>query len=246
VGSGAAGVRLPDVLDDVEAAAGSHRGKAGVMSAENSMTADPLWRELTERAAVFPRYSRVYGLCESCWLAATLLQPVGEPPGGRIWWATCQPCAVRWPSLVQGLSTALDPHDDPVEPLPPEVDAAVRAEFMYAAMLDLSRCHQLEPIARPAAAEETRPGGQHQMISDYELNTRSIAKFELFQFAEKLGWPALALNRVDVYPSSIAAGEQAWRTAPLAIPATRRIVWLALANLEQPIVPLTTRTRGEK
>jgi hypothetical protein len=198
--------------------------------AANRHPDDALWRELTARAALFPRYRRAYGLCESCWLAATLMQPVGEPPG-RVWWCVCQPCETRWPSAVQELSTALDPHDELDEALPPALDDAVRAEFMYAAMLDLSRCHQFEPRARPAsAAEETKPGGQ--MITPGELQRRSLADYEVRDLAAALHWPAVSWADPDGRRFSIPAGQWAWRDYPLGAPWKRRCIYLALQALE--------------
>jgi hypothetical protein len=70
----------------------------------------------------------------------------------------------------------------------------------------------------------------NQIISDFELRTRSIAKFELFEFARRCGWPSLPLPS---HLTTIGAGEEAWRNgAPLGIAATRRTVWNQLVTLE--------------
>lgn len=123
---------------------------------------DPLLSELTSIAARFPRYSRAYGTCPLCGLGATILQAI-QP----VWWAMCQPCATRWPSAVQGLSTALDPSDRPdVDDVEPEIDDAIRAEFMYAAMQDLARCHELSPLTTTEGVQmkptttKTEPGAR--------------------------------------------------------------------------------------
>lgn len=71
-----------------------------------SESSDPLWQELQElHVQAIPRYSARHGRCVLCNEGATAIRPFG-----RIWWAACQPCALRWPL---GLDVFQIPPADP-------------------------------------------------------------------------------------------------------------------------------------
>ena len=186
-----------------------------------------------------PRYGVEMGVCPLCSFGATLVDRVAG-----LWWCRCRPCQTRWPSAMQDFRPwRLDFADDD-EPVPVEFDA-IYADLIYQTMLELSECVQLEPRARQASAEEaSRPGGH--MISSEELRSRSLADFEVRAFAAQLGWPGIEWSDPDGRRFSIPAGQWAWRDSPLGGPAKRRLVYMALVELEHRIVPISHNTRREK
>jgi hypothetical protein len=191
----------------------------------DAMSEDPLWDELNAIADTFgPRYARRYGTCPACQRGAHII----TAPCG-IWWCRCVVCNTRWASRVQDFQLG-DGEDEGEDP--PAL-AALREEFTYGEMLALAGCVQFEPRARPAApTKDIQSGGFTLMLSDYDLTTRSIAKFELLQFAAALGWPSIWL---ETHRVTIPAGKDAWIGAPLGMAGTRRVAWMQLVALQQRI-----------
>jgi hypothetical protein len=184
--------------------------------------ADAHWTELREQAARFgPRYDRAYGTCPTCDLGPSMMIPLSG-----IAWAVCGFCNLRWPVG----SNLFD--------VPPDVDEAYDVCFNLLAEADEASSdlrHKGLSLMKKATGPVPGNGSLTSpelapIISDYDLRTRSIAKFELFEFARRLGWPAMP---IPSHRTTIAAGEDGWRGAPLGIAATRRTIWNQLVSLEQ-------------
>jgi hypothetical protein len=194
--------------------------------------ADEHWAELQDQAARFgPRYDRGYGTCPSCDLGPSMMVPLSG-----IAWAVCGLCNYRW--VVGTDLFDLPPIDDETYAFCMEMLADADE-----APGDLRHHHKgLSPMKKamaPVAGDGSLTSAElAPIISDDDLRTRSIAKFELFEFAARLGWPAVSLPS---HLTTIASGEHAWRGAPLAIASTRRTVWNQLVELAHHTTALKER-----
>jgi hypothetical protein len=69
-------------------------------------------------------------------------------------------------------------------------------------------------------------------MTDEELRTRSIAEFEVRDYAKTLRHPSIEWRDPDGRRFSIPAGPIGWRHVPLGRPDKRRAIFAALQTIE--------------
>jgi hypothetical protein len=108
--------------------------------------------------------------------------------------------------------------------------------------------HTEVSMMKPKAPEPVEPGDDRPTsapLSDYELRTRSVARFELLGYARAMNWPTVEWRDADGGVCRISAGEWSWRAVPLEAPSKRRLVYVALQEL-QTRIDHSHVSRGEK